>query len=749
MTVITTRPTRILIDGLEYPGFVRFSGDHARISQDGLMPFQGEVDICHHPDNPRNLDPRIERDTWSFGTEIIIQVKDENNEWVLHPVGKVYYYTSQFDYQTRELKINCGCLIFLLKNRSIDDFKDLDQLVEINDTETNPETGEEETTTRRKYWWEQWNEPGDVRINEVVSEVLSKLGLRRSGSASGRVKTPLTLSGSLLQFIGGLMYKSIRPSFMWCDREGVINIDKLPGRAGAIAIYPGVEEPPLYNDNDYTFNIGGDEGEEVDYKPMFNGIEPIQSLVVTGRWPAKRSLEDEEENEQEEGEEDPVSFCNSYREEGPQLILGTRGASLTGAGDTTLAFGTKCEFYFSYQKQFTETRDEVKAVLFPASSRDRDRFIRSYELDHKQFFRRSDCNIFREEKVIREPIGKIYSGWVSSFPNLNVVFGFAKIFQSDKMGFVTDLEISSIETTTYTYDADGVIAEINTVVQEPTSKILNDFFEFSTEMVVSKQTIERWVKNGNQYNHLKQERTAWQLFDRETLTKTEEYLQSRDSAPSFTVVSSFKREDDDPEPFGFGVPNTVNVNEITEPDPERGIFLVPKLGKEERLSLRTKETKEINSKSGFAQPPKPEQYCTVDEILDDPANNTDQEGGFVEKKWIHKGKLVAPREINDLGDVYEKGVVEAIAEFLYFLKQGESSKQSVTLALPDKMIKNYKPLFTFKVVLPDGQALSFLSNGCIFSIEGNQNIVQLEGYWLGDSQTQAIKSFDNQFLTIR
>ena len=150
MTVITTRPARILIDGLEYPGFVRFSGDHARISQDGLMPFQGEVDICHHPDNPRNLDPRIERDTWSFGTEIIIQVKDENNEWVLHPVGKVYYYTSQFDYQTRELKINCGCLIFLLKNRSIDDFKDLDQLVEINDTETNPETVEEETTTRRK-----------------------------------------------------------------------------------------------------------------------------------------------------------------------------------------------------------------------------------------------------------------------------------------------------------------------------------------------------------------------------------------------------------------------------------------------------------------------------------------------------------------------------------------------------------------------------------------------------------------------
>ena len=140
-------------------------------------------------------------------------------------------------------------------------------------------------------------------------------------------------------------------------------------------------------------------------------------------------------------------------------------------------------------------------------------------LDHKQFFRRSDCNIVREEKIIREPIGKIYSGWVSSFPNLNVEFGLGKTFESDKMGFVTDLEISSIETTTYTYDADGVIAEINTVVQEPTSKILNDFFEFSTEMVVSKQTIERWTKNGNQYNHLKQERSAWQLFDRESLLK--------------------------------------------------------------------------------------------------------------------------------------------------------------------------------------------------------------------------------------
>jgi len=747
MTVITTRPTRILIGGLEYPGFIRFSGDHARISQDGLMPFQGEISICHHPENPKNLDPRIERDTWSFGTQIIIQVKDENNNWVLHPVGKVYYYTGQFDHQTRELKINCGCLIFLLKNRSIDDFKDLDQLVEINDTETDPETGEEETTTRRKYWWQQWEEPGDVRINEVVSKVLSKLGLRQSGLASGRVKTPLTLSGSLLQFIGGLMYKSIRPSFMWCDHEGVINIDKLPGRAGAIAIYPGVEEPPLYNDNDYTFNIGGDEGEEVEYKSMFNGIEPLQSLVVTGRWPVKQSLEDEEE---EEGEKDPLSFCNTYRESGPQIILGTEGASLTGAGDATLAIRTKCEFYSSYQKRFTETRDEVKAVLFPASSRNRERFIRSYELDHTQFFRRSDCNIYREVKTIKEPIGKIYSGWVSSFPNLYVDFGFARGFESDKMGFATDLEISSIETTTYTYNADGVISEINTVVQEPTSKILNDFFEFSTEMVVSKQTIERWTKNGNQYNHLKQERSAWQLFDRETLTKTEEYLQSRDLNPLFTIIPAFKREDDDPEPSGFGKPiNIRTLNGITEADPEKGIFLEPKLGKEERLSLRTKETKEINSKSGFAQPPKPEQYCTVDEILNDPANNNDQEGGFVEKKWIHQGRLVAPREINDLGDVYEKGVVEAIAEFLYFLKQGESSKQSVTLALPEKMIKNYKPLFTFKVVLPDGQALSFLSNGCIFSIEGNQNIVQLEGYWLGDSQTKAIKSFDNQFLTIR
>ena len=44
------------------------------------------------------------------------------------------------------------------------------------------------------------------------------------------------------------------------------------------------------------------------------------------------------------------------------------------------------------------------------------------------------------------------------------------------MGFVTDLEISSIETTTYTYDADGVIAEINTEVREPTSKILTRLF---------------------------------------------------------------------------------------------------------------------------------------------------------------------------------------------------------------------------------------------------------------------------------
>ena len=145
-------------------------------------------------------------------------------------------------------------------------------------------------------------------------------------------------------------------------------------------------------------------------------------------------------------------------------------------------------------------------------------------------------------------------------------------------------------------------------------------------MVVSKQTIERWVKNGNQYNHLKQERVVWQLFDRETLTKTEEYLQSKDSSPSFDVRDSFKRPDEDPEPFGTTIDNKVNINEVTEADPERGIFLRPKLGKEERLSLRTKETKEINSKSGFAQPPKPEQYCTVDEILDDPANNTDQEG---------------------------------------------------------------------------------------------------------------------------
>ena len=70
---------------------------------------------------------------------------------------------------------------------------------------------------------------------------------------------------------------------------------------------------------------------------MFNGIEPIQSLVVTGRWPAKRPLDDEEEEEEEEGEEDPVSFCNSYRGRGPQLILGNTGAYIESAGDTTLA----------------------------------------------------------------------------------------------------------------------------------------------------------------------------------------------------------------------------------------------------------------------------------------------------------------------------------------------------------------------------------------------------------------------------
>ena len=123
-------------------------------------------------------------------------------------------------------------------------------------------------------------------------------------------------------------------------------------------------------------------------------------------------------------------------------------------------------------------------------------------------------------------------------------------------------------------------------------------------MVLSKQTIERWAKNGNQYNHLKQERTAWQLFDRETLTKTEEYLSlirglsrfNRDTiVRDFVIISSFKREGAFVE---FGSVTTSNfpivIEEITGEDPERGIFRKPILEAKDRLSLRTKETKEIN-----------------------------------------------------------------------------------------------------------------------------------------------------------
>lgn len=754
MAVITNRPTKIIIDDEEYPGFISFSGDDAPISQEGLMPFQGKILIQYHPNNPRSLDPRTERATWCFGKEIKIYIKNANDLWVLHPRGCVWYYTGQYDYQTRQLTINCGCLIYLLKNRSIEDFKEPQDLIETTTTEKDPETGEEKEVKKDKYWWEEWSEPGEVTISSVVSTILGKLGLSGSGSAVGKVRTPLVPSGSLLQFIGELVYKSRRPSFMWCDRDGVIHTDKLPTRSG-VNILGSIDIAPVFDDNDYTFIIGTDRGDEIDYKALHSAIEPIKSLIAIGRWQEEPSTIDNP------GEDEALyAVCAPYTEEGSETMYDPSGDPNT---DKIIAEGDRCEYYFPGKKVVTEWKNERKGLVFPTTTVNHGDYIRSYESTVTQYFNPSTCLLYKEVKVTKEPIGVIYSAWLANYPNRILTIASnnetnasqSLSFYSDQMAFATQLHISTKETTIYVYDAEDVVKTITTTTEEPQSKILTDYPIFNEFLVTTKQDIEEWGQNGNQQTHRKKERTAWQVFSRESVSKLEETLVGKKLAvyptPGELVLSGqvdllkfpwFVREGD------VEGSSTVfigtDVTDATDEDIYLGVYYKPQVSAEQRLALHTKTTQEINSQVGFANPPKAEKYCSVKDALSE--NNNNNPGDYVEKRWSGCGDIDPPREINDVGEVYDKSVLDAIAEFLYFLKQGESNKQIITLPLPEALIENYKPIFTCKVVEPNGQVITFLANGCVFTIEGQQNIVEFSGIWLGNSTARPISSVDGQWL---
>lgn len=51
-----------------------------------------------------------------------------------------------------------------------------------------------------------------------------------------------------------------------------------------------------------------------------------------------------------------------------------------------------------------------------------------------------------------------------------------------------------------------------------------------------------------------------------------------------------------------------------------------------------------------------------------------------------------------------------------------------------------------KVVEPNGQVITFLANGCVFTIEGDQNIVEFDGLWIGNSSSRPVSSVDGQWI---
>ena len=701
MTILTkARRVKLIKSGGEYPGFMTFSGNYDGVENRGLMMFTASIVIKRHEANYDEIDIRKNPTGWCFGSPIDIQLQSDSGAYV-HPIclPKLFIKSGFYSPVDLELRLEVGDVLSLYENYNTDYWR--------NPEEESPEEADN-TEEPGKYWWEKWQKKGEkIAIASIFNTIAGRLRLTVDGSLSGTIQQPWTLSGGLIAAMGELAYKSNNPSFIWSDHLGTVKISQID----------------LNKSTTHPYSVA----DLVDYKPIDSSPQLISQLIFSAKVLEKAEIDPEltpEVNEQGYGR-----FCTRKPTYGPAGIV-----EGFGVNDILYAEEETCEEIYPNLKRTTTRRWELKCLVFPDIKTGRGVLIPSYIKVHLQLFSDTENNrLYREEIEEKEPWGKVFRefydnhiDWVIddlSVPDITPPPPFP-----DEAIFYEELTISYQEIKRYFYDLSGKVSRIDTEIKEPESKILTDVVYQSrympTALTTASTITETWIRWGQNERHDKTERITMQRKYKDLIDKREEYLAETNVLASGTGTTA------------YGAPMIpVATYERQGSTVIFGTKDVPQsmVSRIERLALMTERPEGESSREGNATAPATEYLPDVD-----PAN---PEGDDFKEKPIFTRRtwdspcpaLIRPsREVIDIGLVPTRSYLEAIADLMFTLRQGQVYSYEGTFALSEEWLTgSFDPLPRIDITEADGTTFIYLGHGITIDISPTENTLNIDLLWLG------------------
>lgn len=761
MTVnATARLNKLIVAGLEFPGFVRYVCDENELDTSGCIYATGTIEICDHHLNPQTLNDRLNR-WWCWGKKLEIQILGGDGTYKLHPRGTQYLIRSFYSFADCKLTIQSGCLLSLLKNRSIDDFRQDNKIPkEVKTTVQEPQDGFTESTSvvvisysspGVAFSSSSGSSPtptptptptpatGDLTlpaifrdfqkskfydIQSVVSFLLGRAGVSIvKGAVGGQIRGPISFSGSLVQQAGDLCFKASPPSYLWADKDvaRITPINIISNPASLVVV------------------IGQDE---VEYSPFDSGLDAIKELTVTGTIDKKNTDKPEGATETVNpgGSKEKTTITQDF---GPETIINFSGSATK---EVLLSTTTTTERILPSQKSVTTVKVERCGLVTPNAKVARGDFIESFRSVATQYFSTNPANNGRldyEEEVINEPICKVLAGFLGTYPDVNLTFplGFDAVsgqtFPADKWLLNTTQILSSKTRTNYSYDAKGVQTAKTSVTQEYISKILTTYWPFLGTLAPSKQVTEQWQKWGDNEMHRITSKTTYQERYATEIEALDEKLWKDKVAAGTTEVTSIPTYTrvGDVEGSSTVSYSTRNINTFQVKYQARMSLMTEKDG--DKLEL---------SRAGLANAPATEylpSYSSAGqsgEAMDD----WEDEEVKITKYWnfdFDCSGQMPPKEFSGIGKVPNKSVLSQIADILYFYRQGKSKAYELTIPLTDWWLNTqYRPVTVIQVVEPSENAVTYLATGLNFSCEADANLILVDLWWIGGTANSLVSS---------
>jgi|GEM_PF-5810097 len=750
------RPNKLIVAGLEFPGFVRYVCDENELDTSGTILATGTIEIDNHHSNPQSLNDRLNR-WWCWGKRIEVHILGSDSVYRLHPRGVMYLIRSFYSLEGR-LTLQVGCLLSLLKNRSIDDFREDNKIPkETESTVQEPQDGYTEETALIVI---SYSSPGvafssssssspspspspapaptgDLTlppifrafqkskfydIQSVVTFLLGRAGVVTiRGSVGGRIRGPISFSGSLIQQAGELCFKASPPSYIWADKDTVritpININNNPTALVVV--------------------IGKDE---VEYTPLDSGLDSIKELVVTGNLDKKNTdkPEDATETTNPDGSKEKTSITQDF---GPETIINFNGDPSL---EILLSTTTTTERIQANQKIVTTIRVERRGLVVPNTKVDREIFVESFRSTFTQYFSPIPANNGRldyEEEEIKEPVCKVLAGFFGTYSDVNfsMPLGFDVIggqtWPADKWLLNTTQILSSRTRTNYSYDSKGVQTAKTAVTQEYVSKILTNYWPFVGTLAPSKQVTEEWMRWGNNEMHRATAKTTYQERYSTELEALDEKLWEDKASAGVTEITSI--------PTYTRTGDVEGSSTVSYSARDINTFQV-KHGT--RMSLMTEKDgdKVELSRVGLANAPATEYLPAYSSAGEDgeAADDWEEEEVKVKKYWgfdFDCSGQMPPKEVVSIGKVPSQPILSQIADILYFYRQGKSKAYELTVEIGDWWMSSlYRPVVAVQVIEPDDNALTYLLTGINYSCEPDANLILGDLWWIGNTANSLV-----------